>query len=435
MADSSLFSTDQLRFFLSQIKDRLWVKPLAMCLLSIGGAFIAGLADDTGLASVLPEISLDSVEVLLSIMASSMLVIATFAVGSMVAAYASASTRATPRSFSLVVADDVTQNALSAFVGAFIFSLVSLTVIKNEFFGAAGLFTIFVLIVLVFVIVIGTFVRWVDRIARLGRVVNTIEKVENATSDALDRRRRSPTLGACPVDLDQVSDEGILVFASKVGYVQHIDMKTLQARAESFDCHVRVVALPGTFITKASPLMEVMGSDSINSEEFSGTFKIGRNRSFEDDPRFGLLALSEIADRALSPAVNDPGTAINVIGTMVRLFTNWQSPLEHDDMKEVAYERISVPELVSDDLFDDAFTAIARDGAGIVEVSVRLQKAFAALAETGNKAVVDAALRHSRMSLARSEHAMSYQNDIDATREAAAFCAERKKKPAPGGAG
>jgi uncharacterized membrane protein len=37
---------------------------------------------------------------------------------------------------------------------------------------------------------------------------------------------------------------------------------------------------------------------------------------------------------------------------------------------------------VFDDLFDDSFTAIARDGAGIVEVSIRLQKAFCALAET-----------------------------------------------------
>ncbi|WP_290652999.1 DUF2254 family protein, partial [Aquisalimonas sp.] len=104
MAQSSLSSIDRLRFFFSQIKERLWAKPLALCLLSVGGAFIAKLADYTGLSSVLPEISQDSIESLLSIMASSMLLIATFAVGSMVAAYASASTGATPRSFPLVIA-------------------------------------------------------------------------------------------------------------------------------------------------------------------------------------------------------------------------------------------------------------------------------------------------------------------------------------------
>lgn len=124
-----MLSPDRFRFVISRIKERLWVKPLVLCVLSIGATFIAKLADDTGLSSVLPDIALESVESLLSIMASSMLVIATFAVGSMVAAYASASAGTTPRSIPLVIADDVTQNALSAFIGAFIFSIVSLITI------------------------------------------------------------------------------------------------------------------------------------------------------------------------------------------------------------------------------------------------------------------------------------------------------------------
>ncbi|WP_300498100.1 DUF2254 family protein, partial [Marinobacter sp.] len=111
---------DRLRFAFSRMKERLWVKPLVLCVLSVCGTFLAMLADDLGLAGTVPRINRASVESLLSIMASSMLVIATFAVGSMVAAYASASTGATPRSLPLVIADDVTQNALSAFIGAFI---------------------------------------------------------------------------------------------------------------------------------------------------------------------------------------------------------------------------------------------------------------------------------------------------------------------------
>jgi len=424
MARSSMVSMDRLRFIVRRFRERLWVKPLALCLLSIGGAFIAKLADDTGLSDILPEVSLDSVESLLTVMASSMLVIATFAVGSMVAAYSSASTGATPRSFPLVIADDVSQNALSAFIGAFIFSLVSLIAVKNDLYQPAGLFAIFVLTVLVFAIVIVTFVRWVDRIARLGRVVNTIEKVEKAATDALDRRRRSPTLGALPIALDQAEGKGVAVCASSVGYVQHIDMEALQQCAEKYDCRVLVTALPGTFVSKTRPLLRVEGSDSFKPDDFLTTFEIGRNRTYEDDPRFGLLALSEIADKALSPGVNDPGTAINVIGVMVRLFTLWQTPLDDDESIEISCDRISVPKLVIDDLFDDAFTAIARDGAGVVEVAIRLQKAFGALAETDDKATVAAARKHSRMALARAEKAMSHPVDIETTREAAAFSAE-----------
>lgn len=421
MAHSSPFSADRLRFLISQFRKRLWIKPLALCLLSIVGVFMASLTDHVGLSSVFPEISRDSVETLLTIMASSMLVIATFAVGSMVAAYASASTGATPRSFSLVVADDVTQNALSAFIGALIFSLVSLTAAKNQMFASAGLFAIFVLTALVFAIVIGTFVRWVDRIARLGRVVNTIEKVEKATSESLGRRRLSPTLGALPAPCDQVVQQGVAVNSPSVGYVQHIDMEQLQARAEALDCRVIVIALPGSFVSTTCSLLCLEGGSSTDSDEFASAFEIRRNRAFDDDPRFGLLALSEIADRALSPGINDPGTAINVIGTMVRLFTQWQTPLEEGEAVEIVFDRVSVPKLRVDDLFDDAFTAIARDGAGIVEVSIRLQKAFRALARSNDGATAAAARKHSRMALERCEHAMSHQHDIDMTRRAAAF--------------
>ncbi|MFL1455379.1 DUF2254 domain-containing protein [Marinobacter sp. GN3S48] len=426
-----MLSADRFRFVISRIKERLWVKPLVLCVLSIGGTFIAKLADDTGLSSVLPEITLESVESLLSIMASSMLVIATFAVGSMVAAYASASAGTTPRSIPLVIADDVTQNALSAFIGAFIFSIVSLIAIQNDLFDSAGRFAIFVLTLLVFAIVIITFVRWVDRIARLGRVVNTIEKAEKAAGDALDRRRHAPTLGGLAVSPHQAGDKGVPVCSSTVGYVQHIDLETLQSCAETLNCRVMVTALPGTFVSTRRPLLRIVGGigesiegcETFKPDDFSGAFTISSNRAFEDDPRFGLLALSEIADKALSPGINDPGTAINVIGTMVRLFTLWQSPLEKDKLRAITYDRVSVPELVIDDLFDDAFTAIARDGAGIVEVSIRLQKAFCALAETDDNAIVTAAKKHSRMALVRSERAMSLQDDIDAVRRAAAFSA------------
>lgn len=416
-------NSGRLRVLFSRIKQRLWIRPLVLCVLSIGGTFVARLADDKGLSSVLPRVTLKSVEFLLSIMASSMLVIATFTVGSMVAAYTSASTRATPRSIPLVIADDVTQNALSAFIGAFIFSIVSLISVQNNVFNSAGRFAIFALTLLVFAIVVITFVRWVDRIARLGRVVNTIEQVEKATWEAMDRRRHAPTLGGLAISENPVEDKGFPVFSSTVGYVQNIDLETLQSCAEALNCRVRVTALPGTFMTANRPLLRIEGwieeDKAFKPEAFCRAFTISSNRTFGDDPRFGLLALSEIADKALSLGANDPGTAINVIGTMVRLFTLWQSPLEEERLMAITYDRVLVPSLTIDDLFDDAFTSIARDGAGIVEVSIRLQKAFSALAETGDSAMAAAAQRHSRMALARSERAMSLPDDIDAVRRAA----------------
>ncbi len=291
--------TERFRFLLNRFRDRLWVKPLAVCLLSIAVAFVAKFADGTGMAKFTPQISLDSIEALLSIMASSMLVIATFSVSSMVSAYASAANTATPRSFILVVSDDASQNALSTFVGAFIFSIVAITAVKNEYFEKAGLFILFVLTVFIFGLVVVTFVRWVDRIARLGRMGTTIEKVEHATAAALRRRWNAPNLCGVPVSSNL---EGQGVYAENVGYVQYIDMAALQIWAEQSKVRVVVAALPGSFAASNTTLAYVIVDPAertdIDCTAVALAFQIGGVRLFDDDPRFGLVVLSEIAGRA-----------------------------------------------------------------------------------------------------------------------------------------
>ena len=195
-------TNNRIYFYLNRIRERLWVKPLVLCVLSIGGVFVAMSANESDAIAHISVIEADTNEKLLTIMASSMLVIATFAVSSMLSAYASASNTATPRSFPLVVADDVSQTALSAFIGAFIFSIVALVAVKNGYFEPGGHFVLFVLTMTVFAWVVLTFVRWVDNIARLGRVGNTTDKVEKAASEALMRRRRRPNLATSSPAMD-----------------------------------------------------------------------------------------------------------------------------------------------------------------------------------------------------------------------------------------
>ncbi len=416
--------TDRLQFFLNRLRERLWVKPLVVCLISVGGVFLAHVADGTGLGRLVPEITRDSIESLLKIIAASMLVIATFAVASMVSAYASASSSATPRSFALIVADDTSQNALSTFIGVFIFSVVALLALMNGYYGRAGRFTLFALTMLVFAIVIVTFLRWVDSIARLGRLGSTINKVEAATATAFDQRRAAPFLGgrAAP----SPPGGGRAIYGEAIGYLQRLDMAALQARAEKADLRVAVMALPGTFCTPARAVAYACaeGSAEPSADDLAaiaGAFVIGDARAFDQDPRFGLVVLSEIASRALSPAVNDPGTAIAVIGTLVRVFALWDVPADTAAAGEVRFDRVTVPGLSVPDLFEDAFTGIARDGAGTVEVAVRLQKALDTLAAMGDGPVRQSALVHARLALVRSEKAMDLPHDLAAVRRAAGF--------------
>lgn len=424
----SLLSADRMRFIINRIQKRLWVRPLFLCLLSIAAVFLAKYADSTSLAQYVPELAPESLDALLTVMASSMLVIATFSVGSMVSAYASASNTVTPRSFSVVVADDASQNALSTFVGAFIFSIVALTALNNEYFETAGLFVLFVLTIFVFGSVIITFVRWVDSIARLGRMGSTIEKVENAAARALRRRRDAPHLRGLPVSSKK--EDAKAVYSNTVGYVQQIDMDDLQDWAQKNEAKIIVNALPGTFVTPDQAIAYVATGGKAESDEdlhcVIEAFKIGRDRLFDDDPRFGLVVLSEIAARALSPAMNDHGTAIDIIGTVVRLMVLWQKPAEESDSSEKKCPRIEVPEISTRDLFDDAFTAIARDGAGVIEVSVRLQKALHSLAALGDDDMREAAQRHSRLALKRAEKALTLPEDVDLAQAVGEFAQDQR---------
>lgn len=407
-------------FIFWRLRERLWVRPLIFCLLAIIALLGAGTANRLGIEDLVPKIDHGTVERLLSIISASMLGVATFAVASMVSAYSSVSSNATPRAFALVISDDLSKTALSTFIAAFIFSVVALIAIKTGYFGRTALFAVFVMTIGVLGWVVFSFVRWVDQIARLGRLGTTIARVEQATKTALQRRRSSPTLGGLPIAGH--ADFGDPVFSETVGYVQHINIEALQARAQDNEAVLTVAALPGTFIVPGRPLAFIKsrresppGPEGLSA--IAKEFVIGDERIFDNDPRFGLIVLSEIAARALSPGVNDPGTAIGIIGTFVRLFVLWSAPPGSSEQKETPrFDRIHVPTLAVNDMFDDAFTAIERDGAGTIEVVLKLQKAFTALCKTGNPEICIAASHHAKLSLARAELELKLPYEIQSIR-------------------
>ncbi|MGA8239433.1 MAG: DUF2254 family protein, partial [Desulfobacterales bacterium] len=304
-----------------------------------------------------------------------------------------------------------------------IFSIVALTALKNGYYDKAGRFIIFALTIIAFAIVIVMFVKWVDSIARLGRLGTIITKVERATAVSLQRRRKSPTLRGIPAGPHH--DDGQSIYGSSIGYVQHVNVTALQTFAEKSQVRITVAALPGTFSAPGRALAYVTADSGdlsgIETTQIEESFVIGDNRKFDEDPRFGLIVLSEIASRALSPAVNDPGTAIQVIGAFVRLFALWSEPIKEDGKKNSECNRVEVPQLSLRDMFDDAFTAIARDGAGMIEVAGRLQKSLESLTLTGDAKMRTVAIHHSRLALDRAEKALELSEDLEVVRKLAKF--------------
>lgn len=398
----------RLRAAHARIGQLLWWRPLLFCLASILAVFAAAWLDETLSLMSLPTISAQSLHGLLQVMSSSMLVVATFAVGSMVSAYASAATTATPRSFPLVVADDLSQNALSGFIGAFIFSVVAQVALHNRAFGDSGRMLLFVLTCGLFALVILLLIAWVQRIAHLGRLGNVIDRVEACTREALERRVADPFLGGVP--LVGVDAAGALLHADAPGYVRSVDLDALQACARRHGLRLQLLALPGVFASAVRPLLRVEGAPSPDVvKALRGAFDIGSRRDFAQDPRFGLAVLSEIACRALSPAVNDPGTAIEVLGAQLRLLSRWRSPALAQAV--VRFDRVAVPALAAQDLCEDAFLGIGRDGAGCLEVSLRLQKLLEALAASDDAGLSRAAAACSREAMERGHQALSHARD------------------------
>ncbi|WFB34876.1 DUF2254 domain-containing protein [Kiritimatiellota bacterium B12222] len=402
------------------MKERLWVKPLGACLLSLLSIVLASCIDQSDFAKNLPEVSLDSVEVFLQILTGGMLAIATFAVGAMVSAYGSASSTATPRSFSVVISDDISQNALSVFIASFIFSVVGLVSLKNGLLDGPGRTVLFGLCIYVYVLVIYSFVKWVDRIARLGRLGTTIASVEKATQLSFKRRCTHPYLKAQPLDESKPA-EGTPVFSHKVGNIQRVDIQALQHLAEETDCQISVLCLPGQYASPHLALAKVSGEKAqdpeFDFERILKAFEIGKDRIFDEDPRFGLIVLSEIAGKAMSPAINDPGTAIDVMASLHRLLDAWGAGSEADET-EAQYDRIFVPGIKVSDLFEDAFRSLARDAASCVEVLIRMQTVLGALHHNHDAEFKSATYFQAKDVMARAELEMKYQPDLEAVKKA-----------------
>ncbi|MCW2120859.1 DUF2254 domain-containing protein [Flavobacterium sp. 7A] len=414
--------------YYTQFSNKLWFRPLLFCVVSVGGALLAHLVDGTGLKELVPDIKEDSIEGLLDTISGSMLVIAIFAVGSMLSAFSSASSIATPRSFKIIIADDVSKNALSAFIGAFIFSIVATIALNNGYYGKAGRFVLFLSTILLFTVVILTFLRWVDRISRLGRLEHTIKQIETVAATSLQNYIKHPFLQALPIRGD--FPDGKIILAATVGYVQKINMEALQIIANNNELKIRLNCIPGKFIHENFPLAFVNSNQELDlseiTQKINNAIQIGSTRLFEEDPRFGLIALTEIASRALSPGINDPGTAIQIIGSQERLLFLWNHKKEKISDQKIVYDRIEVIGITMEEFFDDAFRPIARDGASTIEVMLRLQKAFTSLETINRPDIKETALYYSKEAFNRSKLAITFENDLLTLKKQCLFTSKEK---------
>jgi uncharacterized membrane protein len=247
----------QIAFHIRQILQRMWFLPAAFSLFAIltvlVAYYLAGFAPEK-LPFTMPS---DGVASILTILATSLLTVAVFALSTIVSALSSASASTSPRAVPLIVGDRSAQTSISVFIGAFLFSIVGIIGLNSGVFSEAGRLFLFAVTVLVVILVVAALIRWIGQISAIGRVHETIDRVENATADAfaaLSKHRYFDCRLQQPDDLD-----GNPVISPKLGYVQHLDASRLQRVADEHDLTVAVTARPGTFASPDRPLMLVKG--------------------------------------------------------------------------------------------------------------------------------------------------------------------------------
>ena len=368
------------KFYWLRLTRELWVRATAYAVMGVGAALLASVGARWVPEAMAERLGGESVEQILTILASSLLAVATFSVGAMVTAYTAVSQGATPRVAALVTSDGQTQRSLATFVGAFLYAIVAVTAINASYYGAGGRAILFLVSLAVVALVAYRLLAWINRLSSLARVGHMIDLVEERAREALEARRRKPFLGGRRGALSA----GALILSEKTGYVQNVDPDRLEDAASDNDCQVQVLAAPGAFVRRGEAVARISLApcDEKVRADFRSAFTLGPSRSYDQDPRFGLIVLAEIAAKALSPGVNDPGTAVQVIGAGVRLLDLWLEPVAGDEADPSPCSRVLAAPLADADLLDDIFGPIARYGAGDVPVTMRLLKALRSLSAT-----------------------------------------------------
>jgi len=105
-----------------------------------------------------------------------------------------------------------------------------------------------------------------------------------------------------------------VVWTRRPGIIQDIDVPRIIAAARSADAAVEIVVPIGDMVHARAPVAIVHGSaDSSLDVAVLQAIRTGEQRTFEQDPTLALRVLVDIALRALSPAINDPTTAVQAL--------------------------------------------------------------------------------------------------------------------------
>lgn len=278
------------------------------------------------------------------------------------------------------------QLVLGAYIGTIVYALLLLSTIREHDTGSSVPALSTYLLILAAIVDIILFIYFLHFITQEVKYEVIIAKIHG---EAMTSMRRHCLLDHAPEDtpLPTLPFE---VLTTSAGVYENFDTKGLMAFCGGNDLSVQCKHLPGTFLLKGIPVVSTERPIDQNlQEELLAYIPLAKTESVEANYAFGFRQLTEIAMKALSPGINDPGTAMLSLRALFQLFTY---RLQHHPEAHLRGSdgrlRIAVRSWTFDQLFKGTIHAIWDYGKGDRSIRHELQGLLLQL-RTDSEAVKD----------------------------------------------
>lgn len=377
-----------------QSRSSLWVVPAVM---TLSAALLAVLlveldrqvGSSGNVFNLLPwvfEGGAESARAVLTTIAGSMITLAGTVYSITIVALTLASMQFAPRVLRGFMRDRSNQLVLGFFVATFTYCLLVLRTVRSEegieFVPgravAGG--------VALALISLGMLIYFIDHIFHGIQVSSIIASVTKETIEQIDHLypntweeddTHTDPLTAAPSDTMAAPDDWTPVPAGRSGYLQYIDYQALLSLASQADSIIKLERPNGSFVLADGPLVYISPSFRLTTTlegQLNQAFVLGNHPTMQQDVAYGIRRLVDIALKAISPAVNDPTTALNCIdylGSILSTLGNRKLP-QLDRVDSSGHVRLIVYERTFHDLVRLAFDQIRHYGAADPVISIRL---------------------------------------------------------------
>ena len=394
------------------LKGSLWVVPLVGGVL---GALLAITVADLHPIVTLPsgwQYSSGTAQAVLASVVGAAVGLTGFVVTVSVLVVQMATGTFSARYMRLFYRDALLKSVLAVLIGTFTFSFGLLRRVEADSVPNFGVTLAGFLMgsgLLLFVIFLN---RAVQRLRPVAVAALVAQAGRRAHRELVAEASREEALDVVPAPFEVAGEPSLVVRTTEGGAIQAVDMRGLVTWARANDCVVVIRFPVGDFIPAGSALIEVYGKPSEDAEtaeaKLLDMIALGVERTIEQDPGFAVRIMVDIAARALSPAVNDPTTGVQILDHLEDLLglLGRDAPSERPQRtREPTTRGVVIPIRSWDDYLMLGVTEIREYGATSIQIVRRLRAMLEALRESvhaQNRAAVEGQL--ARLDATVEEH-------------------------------